>query len=80
VDIAAKAKPVWAFKASDGKIYTLLKTRRLLALFVDKRLRARGEVKDVPVDPVGGTLGRSRRTRKIRATKGAAAQNSPSPS
>ena len=31
VDIAAKAEPVWVLKAVDGKLFTLLKTRRSLA-------------------------------------------------
>ena len=41
VDIASKASPVWVFKAVDGKVFTLLKTQRSLALFNDKRLRGR---------------------------------------
>ena len=41
VDIAAKAEPVWVLKAVDGKLFTLLKTRRSLALFDDPRLRGR---------------------------------------
>ena len=41
VDIAAKAEPVWVLKAADGRLYTLLKTRRSAALFDDKRLRGR---------------------------------------
>ena len=41
VDISTKAGPVWVFKAADGKLFTLLKTRRSLALFDDQRLRGR---------------------------------------
>jgi hypothetical protein len=41
VDIAAKAPPIWVLKTVDGRIYTLLKTRRSLALFDDPRLRGR---------------------------------------
>ena len=41
VDIASKVEPVWVLKAGDGKLFTLLKTRRSLALFDDPRLRGR---------------------------------------
>jgi hypothetical protein len=41
VAITAKAVPVWVFKSADGKLFTLLKTRRSLALFDDPRLRGR---------------------------------------
>jgi len=41
VAIAAKAPPVWVLKTADGRIYTLLKTRRSAALFDDQRLRGR---------------------------------------
>jgi len=41
VDIASKVEPVWVLKARDGKLFTLLKTRRSLALFDDPRLRGR---------------------------------------
>jgi hypothetical protein len=41
VDIESKVEPVWVLKAGDGKLFTLLKTRRSLALFDDPRLRGR---------------------------------------
>ena len=41
VDIAAKASPVWVLRTADGRVYTLLRTRRSTALFEDKRLRGR---------------------------------------
>lgn len=41
IDISAGAKPLLGFKTTDGKIYTLLKSRRSEALFLDKRLHKR---------------------------------------
>ena len=41
VDVSDRVAPLYGFKTDDGKIYTLLRTRRSLALFLDERLRAR---------------------------------------
>jgi hypothetical protein len=41
IDIGAGAEPLLGFKTADGKIYTLLKSRRSEALFMDQRLHSR---------------------------------------
>ena len=41
IDISADAEPFPGFKTAEGRLYTLLKTRRSLALFMDERLRGR---------------------------------------
>lgn len=41
IDTERDVKPIWAFKTSDGAIFTLVKTRRSAALFLDERLRQR---------------------------------------
>lgn len=41
IDIPGEVEPIYGFKTSEGEIYTLLKTRRSLALFEDPRLQER---------------------------------------
>lgn len=38
IDIPSTAKPVYGFRTGEGRIYTLLYTRRSMALFMDNRL------------------------------------------
>ena len=41
IDVSSDTAPLHGFKTSGGRIYTLLKTRRSLALFMDDRLHGR---------------------------------------
>lgn len=41
IDLGPDIEPLYGFRTTDGNFYTLLKTRRSLALFMDERLRGR---------------------------------------